>query len=108
MTWRSAPIETMRIVLLLMVLLKGEFDLVSNQKEEDIRRELEGIFQRKYPNMYDFEFVKRDRHTISKIVLKKARYERGTHKGSSYNSKEAKSGAGSKKALLSLPSNVNV
>ena len=39
-----------------MVLLKGEVDLVSNQKEEDIRRELEGIFKRKYPciNMYDF------------------------------------------------------
>ena len=57
-----------------MVLLKGEFDLVSNQKEEDIRRELEGIFKRKYPciNMYDFEFVKRDRHTISTPVVKEA------------------------------------
>lgn len=57
-----------------MVLLKGEFDLVSNQKEEDIRRELEGIFKRKYPciNMYDFDFVKRDRHTISTPVVKEA------------------------------------
>ena len=57
-----------------MVLLKGEFDLISNQKEEDIRRELERIFKRKYPciNMYDFEFVKRDRHTISTPVVKEA------------------------------------
>ena len=54
-----------------MVLLKGEFDLVSNQKEEDIRRELEGIFKRKYPciNMYDFEFVKRDRHTCGILQM---------------------------------------
>ena len=57
-----------------MVLLKGESDLVSNQEEEDIRRDLEGIFKGKYPciNMYDFEFVKRDRHTISTPVVKEA------------------------------------
>ena len=57
-----------------MVLLKGESDLVSNQGEEDIRRDLEGIFKGKYPciNMYDFEFVKRDRHTISTPVVKEA------------------------------------
>ena len=40
-----------------MVLLKGEFDLVSSHKEENIRRELEGIFSRKFPGitMHDFE-----------------------------------------------------
>ena len=40
-----------------MVLLKGEFDLVSNHKEENIRRELEGIFSRKFPGitMHDLE-----------------------------------------------------
>jgi len=32
-----------------MVLLKGEFDLVSNHKEENTRRGLEGIFSRKFP-----------------------------------------------------------
>ena len=31
-----------------MVFLKGEFDLVSNHKEENIRRELEGIFSQKF------------------------------------------------------------
>ena len=56
-----------------MVLLKGEFDLVSNHKEENIRRELEGIFSRKLPGitMHDFEFVKRDRNIISTPVVKK-------------------------------------
>ncbi|KAJ7318913.1 hypothetical protein OS493_036904 [Desmophyllum pertusum] len=55
-----------------IVLLKGEFDLVSNHKEEDIRRELEEIFSRKFPGitMYDFEFVKRDRNIISTPVVK--------------------------------------
>ena len=55
-----------------MVLLKGEFDLVSNHKEENIRRELEGIFSWKFPDitMYDFEFVKRDRNIISTPVVK--------------------------------------
>ena len=40
-----------------IVLLKGEFNLVSNHKEENIRRELEGIFSRKFPGitMHDFE-----------------------------------------------------
>ena len=56
-----------------MVLLKGEFDLVSNHKQENIRRELEGIFSRKFPGltMHDFEFVKRDRNIISTPVVKK-------------------------------------
>lgn len=54
-----------------MVLLKGEFDLISNEKEEDVRRELEGIIKLKYPciNMYDFEFVKRDRHTCGILQM---------------------------------------
>ena len=54
-----------------MVLLKGEFDLISNEKEEDLRRELEGIIKLKYPciNMYDFEFVKRDRHTCGILQM---------------------------------------
>ena len=56
-----------------MVLLKGEFDLVSNHKEANVRRELEGIFSRKFPGitMHDFEFVKRDRNIISTPVVKK-------------------------------------
>ena len=60
--------ENFKIILL----LKGEFDLVSNHKEENIRRELEGIFSRKFPGitMYDFEFVKRDRNIISTPVVK--------------------------------------
>ena len=59
-----------------MVLLKGKFDLVSNQKEEDITRELEGIFKLKYPciNMYDFECVKRNRHTIFTPAVKEAHW----------------------------------
>ena len=54
------------------VLVKGKFDLVSNHKEENIRRELERIFSQKFPDitMYDFEFVKRDRN-ISTPVFKK-------------------------------------
>jgi hypothetical protein len=46
-----------------MVLLKGEFDLISNHTEDDIRRELEALFMRKFPTitMYDFEFIKRER-----------------------------------------------
>jgi len=56
-----------------MLLLKGEFDLVSNHKEENIRRELKGIFSRKFPGitMHNFEFVKRDRNIISTPVVKK-------------------------------------
>ena len=56
-----------------MVLLKGEFDLVSNHKEENIRGELEGIFSRKFPGitMHDVEFVKGDRSIISTPVVKK-------------------------------------
>ena len=40
-----------------IVLLKGEFNLVSNHKEENIRRELEGIFSQKFPGntMHDFD-----------------------------------------------------
>lgn len=55
-----------------MVLLKGEFDFVSNYKEENIRRELEGIFSWKFFGiiMYDFEFVKRDRNIIFIFVVK--------------------------------------
>ena len=57
-----------------MVLLKGEFDLVNNHTEENIRRELEGVFSRKFPGitMYDFEFVKRDRNIVSTPVVKEA------------------------------------
>ena len=55
-----------------MVLLKGEFDLVSNHTEEDIRRELEALFSKKFRNicMYDFEFVKRERNVICTPVVK--------------------------------------
>ena len=61
-----------------MVLKKGEFDLVSNNKEENIRREVEGIFSRKFPGitMHDFEFVKRDRNIISAPVVKKGHHNK--------------------------------
>ena len=54
-----------------MVLLKGEFDLITNHKEEDLRKELEAVFSRKFPSitMYDFEFVKRDRNIVSTPVV---------------------------------------
>ena len=67
-----------------MVLLKGEFDLVSNHKEENIRRELEGIFSRKFPGltMHDFEFVKRDRNRSS---IKPGTWNIPEHPGTSWN-----------------------
>ena len=67
-----------------MVLLKGEFDLVSNHKEENIRRELERIFSRKFPGltMHDFEFVKRDRNRSS---IKPGTWNIPEHPGTSWN-----------------------
>ena len=67
-----------------MVLLKGEFDLVSNHKEENIRRELEGIFSRKFPGltMHNFEFVKRDRNRSS---IKPGTWNIPEHPGTSWN-----------------------
>ena len=55
-----------------MVLLKREFDFVSNHKEENIRGEQEGVSNWKFPVliMFDFEFVKRDKNTISTPVVK--------------------------------------
>ena len=55
-----------------MTILKGEFDLISNHKEQDIRGELEAVFSRKFPSItrHDFEFVKRNRNVISTPVVK--------------------------------------
>ena len=55
-----------------MVILKGEFDLVSGHTEDQIRQELVDVFKTKLPLMgrNDFEFVKRDRQTIVRPAVK--------------------------------------
>eukprot|EP00794_Sanderia_malayensis_P005868 gene5868-6561_t len=55
-----------------MVVLKGQFDLSSDFTEDDIRAELASLFSTKLPqiNQRDFDFVKRERNTISLPVVK--------------------------------------
>ena len=55
-----------------MIVLKGQFDLSSDFTEDDIRAELASLFSRKLPhiNQRDFNFVKRERNTISLPVIK--------------------------------------
>lgn len=55
-----------------MVVLKGEFDLVSDHTEDQIRQELTDVFRTKLPliGKNDFEFVKRDRQTIVRPAVK--------------------------------------
>ncbi len=56
-----------------MVVLKGEFDLVTDHAEDQIRQELVDVFRTKLPltNKDDFEFAKRDRQTIIRPAVKK-------------------------------------
>eukprot|EP00794_Sanderia_malayensis_P013447 gene13447-14828_t len=55
-----------------MVVLKGQFDLSSDFTEDDIPAELASLFSTKLPqiNQRDFDFVKRERNTISLPVVK--------------------------------------
>lgn len=55
-----------------MVILKGEFDLVSGHTEDQIRQELVDVFKTKLPlvGRNDFEFVKRNRQTIVRPAVK--------------------------------------
>ena len=55
-----------------MIVLKGQFDLSSDFTEDDIRAELASLFSTKLPhiNQRDFDFVKRERNTISLPVVK--------------------------------------
>ena len=55
-----------------MIVLKGQFDLSSDFTEDDIRAELAYLFSTKLPhiNQRDFDFVKRERNTISLPVVK--------------------------------------
>ena len=55
-----------------MILLKGEFDLECDGDEASIRSELKKVFLSKFPQITakDFDFVRRDRNTISTPVVK--------------------------------------
>lgn len=55
-----------------MIVVKGQLDLSSDQTEEDIRDELQALFKSSMPSVskHDFDFVRRDRNTISKPVVK--------------------------------------
>ena len=55
-----------------MVILKGEFDLVSGNTEDQIRQELVDVFKTKLPLMgkNDFEFVKRARQLLGQHLSK--------------------------------------
>lgn len=49
-----------------MVVLKSEFDLITDHNEDKIRQDLVDVFKRKLPliGKNDFEFVKRERETM--------------------------------------------
>ena len=49
-----------------MVVLKGEFDLITDYNEDKIRQDLVDVFKRKLPviGKNDFEFVKRERDNV--------------------------------------------
>ena len=55
-----------------MVVLKGEFDLITDHNEDKIRQDLVDVFKRKLPliGKHDFEFVKRERQSIVRPVVK--------------------------------------
>ena len=54
------------------MILKGEFDLVANHREDQITQELVDVFRTELPliGKNDFEFVKRDRQTIGRPAVK--------------------------------------
>jgi len=55
-----------------MILVKGEFDLLTGADEQSIRQELKEVFKVKFPliSVKDFDFVKRERNTIVTPVVK--------------------------------------
>ena len=55
-----------------MVVLKGEFDLITDHNEDKIRQDLVDVFKRKLPliGKNDFEFVKRETQCIVRPVVK--------------------------------------
>ena len=55
-----------------MILLKGQCELSPNFNETQIRDELVSLFVTKFPYITaaDFDFVKRERNTISKPIVK--------------------------------------
>ena len=55
-----------------MILLKGQCELSPNFNEKQIRGELVSLFVTKFPYITaaDFDFVKRERNTISKPIVK--------------------------------------
>ena len=55
-----------------MILLKGQFELSPNFDEKQIRDELVSLFITKFPyiSAADFDFVKRERNTVSKPIIK--------------------------------------
>lgn len=55
-----------------MILVKGEFDLLTGANEQTIRQELKELFKVKFPliSENDFDFVKRERNTILSPVVK--------------------------------------
>lgn len=58
--------------LINMIILKGQFDLSTESSEEDIRKGLVSIFKTKLPLVthFDFNFVRRNRYTISMPVIR--------------------------------------
>ena len=56
-----------------MMILKGQFDLSPESSKDDIRTELVSLFKTKLQLVtnFEFDFVRRDRNTISVPVLKK-------------------------------------
>ena len=55
-----------------MILVKGEFDLLTGADEQTIRQELKDLFKVKFPliSETDFDFVTRERNTILTPVVK--------------------------------------
>ena len=55
-----------------MILVKGEFDLLTGADEQTIRQEVKDLFKVKFPliSETDFDFVKRERNTILTPVVK--------------------------------------
>ena len=57
-----------------MILLKGQCELPPNFDEKQIRNELVSLFVTKFPyiSAADFDFVKRERNTVSKPIVKES------------------------------------
>ena len=53
-----------------MVVLKGEFDLITGHSDNEVRSELEEVFKTKLITKFDFDFVKRERRSVIVPVFK--------------------------------------